>query len=332
MRDVVTGGLGYVGSAVSCAFLEAGSQVLSIDDLSRGSKESPRRLGYANLPLSIQSERTLGAMEDFQPDLVVHCAGSVMVDEGEQKRAEYFVNNVVNHMHFLAHLLRAGVKALIYSSTAAVYRWTETPLTEDSQTTPENWYGWTKLMAECALKNWAKATGATVVIFRFFNVVGSAWGILDNGGTEHVLPRLMKCAATGKAFTLHGNDHPTRDGSPLRDFVSLYDISRAHVAAAKRLRRGDLAGIEVMNLGTGQGTTVLELVRVVERVTGAPITVRIGRRRTGDPPVLVCANRRAKELLDWHPTVGLEPIVQGLWSLMSGLEGSRDLSERTLHR
>jgi UDP-glucose 4-epimerase len=331
VRALVTGGLGYVGAAVSTALTRSGHSVISIDDLSRASIQDPTVLGYTNLPISIQSKEAYAALEELKPDVIVHCAALAMVEEGERRQADYFVNNVLNHRQFVAYAVRSGVHKLIYSGTAAVYNPSSEQTAEDWTLRPISWYGWTKMMAEDVLKSYAAAGALDVVIFRYFSVVGSAWGILANRSyDEHAVTRLLRCAQTGEVFILNGVDHATRDGSPLRDFVGLRDLARAHVLAAEKLV-GELDGLVTLNLGTGRGVSILELAAIVERVSGRKIRIQTGPRRVGDPSVMLCGNRRARALLGWHPEYSLESEIEDLWRLRRG-GGVRDIPECAMHR
>lgn len=319
MRAAVTGGLGYVGGSICCSFKRAGWEVLSIDNLSTSSVSDSRILGYENVSCGMENPRVAEVLADWKPDVILHCAASSMIEEGERCKKEYFLNNVVNHGRFLASVLDAGATRLIYSGTAGVYDAPDGPTNEHSQLAPATWYSRTKMLAEDMVSSLANAGLLSVAIFRYFSVAGVAWGVYEQRPyDEHVITRLIKCAITGDKFMLNGSDHPTKDGSPVRDFVSAKDIARAHVRAAERMIQGNLPTSVVINLGTGTGTTILELVQAVEAVTGRKITVETGPRRPREPSIMLCDYAKAKRLLDWSPEHELKEELRELWELRMG--------------
>lgn len=305
-----------MGAAVCCAFNHAGWQVLSVDSQQAASVSNSRSLGYVNVQCAVEDQRLEGVLEDWGPDVVVHCAASTMIEEGEHRKREYFVNNVVNHGRFLGSLLRAGPSTLIYSGTAGVYAPCNCPVSENSPRGPVTWYSYTKMLAEDMIAALAAGGLLSALIFRYFSVTGTGWGVYEKRPyDEHVITRLLKSARTGETFVLNGEDHPTRDGSPVRDFVSVKDVARAHVTAAERIVGGRLPALTTVNLGTGKGTTILELVRAVEAATGQTITVARGPRRPREPSVMLCNNAEARRLLDWVPTRELEEELRDLWAV-----------------
>jgi UDP-glucose 4-epimerase len=239
-----------------------------------------------------------------------------MIEEGENRKADYFINNVVNHGRLLASALSAGVRNLIYSGTAGVYAPSSLPVSEGCRRSPATWYGQTKMLAEDMLYALAKAGLLRAVVFRYFSVAGAGWGVYEKRDyDEHVIIRLMRSALTGDRFVLNGSDHPTRDGSPIRDFVSVKDVATAHVAAAERMLGESLPAFTVVNLGTGKGTTILELVHLVEAVTGRTISVEPGPPRPAEPSVMLCDYSEAERLLNWSPRRELQGTLRELWEL-----------------
>ncbi len=296
---------------------------MSIDSQCRPSVQDSHVLGYENVRCGVEDVLIEHLLANWRPDVVVHCAASTMIEEGESRKEDYFLNNVVNHGRFLASVLRSRVPRLIYSGTAGVYAPSNHPVSERSPRDPVTWYSHTKMLAEemVAALTWAGLL--STVVFRYFSVTGPAWGVYEKREyDEHVITRLLKSAMRGEKFTLNGSDHPTRDGSPVRDFVSAKDVARAHVTAAERMIGGRLPTSAVINLGTGTGTTILELVRLVEVVTGRTITVEKGPKRPREPSVMLCDDAEAKRLLDWSAEHALEEELRELWELRTRGEGA----------
>jgi len=305
MRVVVTGGAGYVGSVSVEALVAAGHEVVVVDDLSTG--RSSADLAGARLVQGTYTDR--GAMtrllDEARAEAVLHCAARSLVGESVTNPARYYEENVAGGIALLDAMRAAGVARLVISSTAAVYGIPATvPIAETAPLQPINPYGETKRTLETAAAWYGAAYGLRSVSLRYFNVAGAS----DRNGERHdpethLIPNALTAVAGGPPLRLFGDDYPTPDGTPIRDYLHVLDLADAHVAAleatAEENPGTDIA--LVCNLGSGRGASVREVLAAVERVTGKPVPHAIEARRAGDPPSLVAAIDRAAELLDWRP-------------------------------
>ncbi len=311
MRILVTGGAGYVGCATVETLLAAGHAVVVLDSLvtsSRGRLPAEARLvegSVADRPAVaelLRSERI---------EAVLHCAARSLVGESMRDPGLYLRENVAGGIALLDALADAGVDRFVFSSSAAVYGVPErTPIDEETPAAPINPYGASKLALETALRAWG-ARGLRAISLRYFNVAGASERSGEAHDPEtHLIPNLLAAARTGEPVTLFGDDFPTPDGTPVRDYIHVLDLADAHLAALERTE-GIPAGLTVCNLGTGHGFSVKEVLAAAEAVTGRPIPRTVGPRRAGDPPVLVAANERARTLLGWTPRRSTLPEMIG---------------------
>jgi UDP-glucose 4-epimerase len=315
MRVLVTGGAGYIGSVSVEALLDAGHHVEILDDLSTGHRGAVpdgtplHTVSYADTPAV---ERIL---RDAAVDAVLHCGARSLVGESVADPARYYRQNVAGGVALLDAMRAASVGRLVFSSSAAVYGIPDAmPITEDTPLRPINPYGETKRTFEGALAFYAPAYGLRSVSLRYFNAAGASRrnGELHDPET-HLIPNVLRAAERGEPVTLFGDDYPTPDGTPVRDYIHVEDLARAHLAALEATERMD--GARTINLGTGTGFSVREVVAAACRVVGAEIPVRMGPRRAGDPPVLVAAADRALAELDWRPEHStLEEMIGSAWS------------------
>ncbi len=298
MRVLATGGAGYVGSHCVRALRRAGHEVEILDDLSRGHRAFAEVL---KTPLHVADLRDLAATEAVLRrgwDAVMHFAALALVPESVASPAPYWDVNLHGGVNLLAAMRRTGVRRLVVSSTAAVYgEPLIVPTPEDVPRAPVNPYGATKLAFEYALQAEANATGLRYLALRYFNAAGAS----DEGDLgerhdpeTHLIPNLIRAAKKKEPFLVHGRDHPTRDGSCLRDFIHVEDLARAHVLALENLDRTEE---RALNLGTGTGDTVLDVVRAAEEVLGTKIALEPRPRRPGDPASLVADPARAAKVL-----------------------------------
>jgi UDP-glucose 4-epimerase len=248
---------------------------------------------------------------------VLHCGARSLVGQSVADPALYYHENVVGGIGLLDAMRDARVDRLVFSSTAAVYGAPESiPVREDDPTRPMNPYGETKLAIERAMR-WYSVYGLRTVSLRYFNVAGAS----DLHGEEHspethLIPNILAAALTGQPVTLFGKDYPTSDGTNIRDYIHVLDLADAHVAALERTGASE-PGFEAINLGSGGGFSVMDVLRAAESVVGHPIPHSFGPRRAGDPPVLVASNQRAAELLGWRPARGsLDEMIGSAWTLM----------------
>ncbi len=314
MRVLVTGGAGYIGSVTAQTLAARGHEVEILDDFSTGHRA-------AVLPGAILHEGGLldGALlaEVFARsfDAVVHFAAHSLICESVAEPLRFYRNNVAGSASLLQAVADAGVPRFIFSSSASVYGEPDVALIpEDAPTVPVNPYGRTKLAMEWMLGDAAAATGLSAVALRYFNACGATPELGEDHTPEtHLIPRLMRSLQDpGIDFAILGDDYPTPDGTCVRDYIHVADLAEAHVLA---LEWADSPGLTAMNLGTETGHSVREVVAAVARVTGRELAPVVAPRRPGDPPRLVAAAARARELLGWWPAHSdLDTVVRDAWT------------------
>lgn len=303
MRTVlVTGGAGYVGSHACKAFARAGWQVVALDNLSRGWPEAVR-WGPLVVGDIADAACVQAALDQYRPDVVAHFAAYAYVGESVEQPDIYYRNNSVGTLNLLDVLRGSPCRRVIFSSTCASYGHpVRLPIDETHPQAPINPYGWSKFIIERMLEDYAVAYGLTSTSLRYFNAAGCdpEGEIGERHEPEtHAIPLAIAAAVQGGVFRVNGTDFDTRDGSAVRDYIHVSDLADAHVLAAERLL--STQGAQVFNLGTGTGTSVLELVAAVERATGGRLHVEYGPRRPGDPATLVAAADKARQELGWKP-------------------------------
>jgi UDP-glucose 4-epimerase len=310
---LVTGGAGYIGSVTAAALLEAGHSVTILDSLVTGHRQAvPRGARFVRGDIAdakLVERICLGGV-----DLAMHFAAFIEVGESVRSPGKYYGNNVAKTVAFLDALVRSGVEKVVFSSSAAVYGEPERlPLTEEARLSPLSPYGRGKMMVEAIMEDYGGACGLRHASLRYFNAGGAAGGLGEDHDPEsHLIPRILAAQATGEPLQVYGGDYPTRDGSCVRDYIHVADLAAAHVLAAGYLAGGGSS--EKFNLGTGTGFTVLEVVRSVEKVTGAAVPYVIAGRRPGDPPTLVASAEKARRILGWTTSLlPLEEIVRSAW-------------------
>lgn len=304
MSTLVTGGAGYIGSHVAWALLEAGRDVLIVDNLSTGSlAAAPSAAEFHEFDLA-DEQRLEALFARGGIDSVIHMAGSIVVPDSVANPLAYYANNTGNSITLFRAAQRHDVKRFVFSSTAAVYApTTSAKIKETDAVGPVSPYGLSKLMVEQVLADSAAAYPLTYTALRYFNVAGAD----PKGRTGQSTPNathLMKVAAQAALgrrpeLTIFGNDYQTPDGTCIRDFIHVSDLADAHIAALKYLEAGRPS--EILNVGYGRGASVLEVVAAVERVTGRVLPTKFGARRPGDAPMTVADSSRIRELLDWRP-------------------------------
>jgi UDP-glucose 4-epimerase len=320
MRILVTGGAGYVGSVSVEALVAAGHNVVVLDDLSTGhdwADLAGARLVRGSYGDHASVTRTLG---EERIEAVLHCAARSLVGESVADPAGYYRSNVAGGIALLEAMRESGVRRLVISSTAAVYGSPEsTPIREDAPLRPINPYGETKRTLETAAAWYGAAYGLRSVSLRYFNVAGAS---ARNGEVHrpetHLIPNVLAAAAgDGRPVTLFGDDYPTPDGTPIRDYLHVEDLADAHLAALAATEPGDARTDAALacNLGSGRGFSVREVLAASEGVVGRPIPQAMGPRRAGDPPVLVAAIDRARDVLGWTPRRStLEAMIGSAWA------------------
>ncbi len=318
LRIVVTGGAGYVGSVTVERLVAAGHEVITLDDLSTGHRDAV--VDGARLVVgSYTDEPSLTTLfATIRPDAILHCAARSLVGESITDPARYYRANVAGGVALLEAARAAGVRRLVFSSSAAVYGTPdETPITEDSPTRPINPYGETKRTFETAMAWYSRAYGFRTVALRYFNVAGASErnGEVHDPET-HLIPNVLRAAEGRGEITVFGDDYPTPDGTCIRDYIHAEDLADAHLAAIEATAPGDerTDAPLVCNLGTASGFSVREVLAAAERVVGAQIPTAIGPRRAGDPPVLVASNDRARDVLGWTPRrSSLDEMIDSAW-------------------
>jgi UDP-glucose 4-epimerase len=313
-RVLVTGGAGYVGSVCSRQLLNSGHEVVIIDDLSTGHPEAvPFGAEFHEIDCGDRAA-VARVLRRRQIDAIFHFAAKALVPESVSNPGLFFDVNVASGIALLETLRDFGVRRFVFSSSAAVYGNPESvPIREADPKQPVNSYGETKLMFEGILRWYASAYGWTVAAFRYFNASGATEEAGENHQPEtHVIPLLLEVAAGERGcFEIFGDDYPTPDGSCLRDYVHVSDIAGAHLLA---LNIPQSAGMHAYNIGTGTAYSVREVIRMVERVTGQEIPVRIAPRRAGDPARLCASPQKLISELAWKPeSSDLRTIVRSAW-------------------
>ena len=315
-RILVTGGAGYIGSNTTLQLLDAGYDVVVVDNLARGHREAvdPARLRVLDL---LDTQGLVAVMNEKPCQAVIHFAAFIAVGESMKVPEIYFHNNVAGSLSLLTAMLRAGIKNIVFSSTAAVYGMpARVPISETEPSAPVNAYGESKVMVETLLHWFDRIHHLRSVCLRYFNASGA--DPLGRAGEDHepethLIPLLFQAIKTGSPITLFGNDYPTPDGTCIRDYIHVTDLARAHIAAVEWLVKGGES--KKYNVGTGQGYSVNEVLQAVEEVTGKKVPFEFGPRREGDPPQLVADSARLQNELNWKPVHSdLKEIVKTAWA------------------
>lgn len=314
-KILVTGGAGYIGSHTVLRLLERGYQVSVVDNLARGFRHNVLEgVEFHQLDLS-ETDRLAGVLGGH--DAVIHFAAWALVGESMTRPEMYFGNNVGGSLSLMTAMLRAGVRNLVFSSTAAVYGIPgESPILESFPEAPVNPYGESKRMVETMLQWFDRIHGLRSASLRYFNAAGAdPQGRLgeEHDPETHLIPLLLRAVLAGKPATIFGDDYDTPDGTCIRDYIHVNDLAEAHILALEWLAGGGETGR--YNVGTGRGHSVREVLAAVEKVTGKPVPHSVGPRRAGDPPVLVANADNLRRTLGWAPEyTGLDGIVETAWT------------------
>ncbi|MER7536113.1 UDP-glucose 4-epimerase GalE [Streptomyces sp. NPDC097704] len=310
-KYLVTGGAGYVGSVVAAHLLERGHRVTVLDDLSTGFAEAVPE-GAEFIEGRVQDA---GRWLDPTYDGVLHFAAFSQVGESVAKPEKYWENNVGGTMALLAAMRSAGVRRLVFSSTAATYGEPETvPITETAPTAPTSPYGASKLAVDHMIGGECAAHGLAAVSLRYFNVAGAYGALGERHAPEsHLIPLVLQVAlGRREAVSVYGEDYPTPDGTCVRDYIHVADLAEAHLLALDAMTAGEHL---ICNLGNGNGFSVREVVETVRKVTGHPVPEITAPRRPGDPAVLVASAEAARERLGWTPSrPDLADVVADAWA------------------
>lgn len=313
MKVLVTGGAGYIGSAVVERLLKQGHEPVVYDNLSKGHSAAvaPEAV-FIQADLQ-DSDLLIRSLEGHNIEAVIHMAADSLVGESVSDPLKYFKNNTCGTASLLGAMLKVGVKKIVLSSTAAVYGSPETmPITEETPQNPTNPYGESKLMIERMLRWCDEAYGLRYVSLRYFNAAGATERCGEDHDPEtHLIPNVLKVAA-GKAehVNVFGEDYPTPDGTCMRDYVHVIDLADAHILALNVMERRS----EIYNLGYGSGYSVAEVVEMARQVTGRRISTEAAPRRAGDPPVLIASPDKIMRDLGWNPRHSeLDRIIESAW-------------------
>ena len=315
MPILVTGGAGYIGSVTAELLRAKGEKIVVLDDLARGHRGAldpsvpfyEGNVGDRELLARITAQHSI--------ESCVHFAALAYVGESVLEPAKYFENNVEQGIVFLGHLLNAGVRRVVFSSTCASYgEPKQMPISEDCPQWPVNPYGWSKVFLERLLDSYDRAYGMKFVALRYFNAAGATERLGELHEPEsHLIPNVLAAAAgDAPVVTVFGDKYSTPDGTAIRDYVHVSDLADAHVRSLDYLRRG--GNSEFLNLGTGHGYSVLEVVEAARHATGRKIAIRMESPRAGDPPRLVADAAKAKKILGWEPVKSdLRSIISSAW-------------------
>ena len=315
-KILVTGGAGYIGSHTVNLLLKEDFEVVVFDNLSTGRKEA---VGDAKLVVGDLADKDalekLFKKEKF--DAIIHFAASIEVEESVANPAKYYQNNVANGLNLLDAMVANGVNRIVFSSSAAVYGEPEkNPIDEDSVCEPTNPYGETKLAFERILKWYGLAYGIHSISLRYFNAAGSmpeaGLGYDRSLKHTHLIPRVLD-AALGKTAEINvfGKDYDTSDGTCVRDYIHVLDLADAHIRALAKLQK--TPGANVYNVGTGLGSSVLEIIDATVEITGRMIPMKITDRRPGDPAKLVANSKKLQKEFGWKPRHDLKSIIESSW-------------------
>jgi len=316
MRVLLTGGAGYIGSHAAKALAEAGHEIVVLDNFSAGHRWAVKWGPCVEGDLADPALVT-AALKTYGIDAVMHFAASIQVGESVRDPKKYFWNNVVNTLRLLDAMIETGVPHIVFSSSAAIYGHPEkVPIPEEHPTRPVNPYGETKLMMERALQWYGAAYGLRWTALRYFNAAGAdPDGELgeEHDPESHLIPLVIRTALGRTPYVeVYGTDYATADGTAIRDYIHVVDLAEAHAKALEYLARGGES--MALNLGTGQGHTVREVIAAVGKIAGGNVPTRDAPRRAGDPPALVADPTKAMSVLNWKPKFsGLDQIVESAW-------------------
>lgn len=316
MKILVTGGAGYIGSHFVKLLIDNNHETIVIDNLIRGHKEAVPK----NVPLEVidllDYSSLSNVIKKYKPNAVVHFAAFAYVGESVENPQLYYLNNVVGSFNLIKAAVESEIKKFVFSSTCSIYgNPLMIPISEKESSKPINPYANTKLMIETILKDFDTAYGLKYVALRYFNAAGAdpngEIGESHNPET-HLIPLVLYTALKKREKVLvFGNDYDTQDGTCIRDYIHVIDLADAHLKALEYLEKENQS--TVINLGTGKGNSVLEIIKKAEKVSGKEIPYEIVGRRPGDPAILVADNKKAKEILNWSPKFSIEEILESAW-------------------
>jgi UDP-glucose-4-epimerase GalE len=326
-KVLVAGGAGYIGSHTVRHLVREGFEVVVLDNLSEGHREALVDPEVAFVEGGIGDRELLrGLFSEHAPAAVIHFAAHAYVGESVERPLKYYRNNVAEPLVMLDVMRETACRHLVFSSTCATYGEPEkVPITEDHPQRPINPYGRSKLMFERVLADCGSAWGLHSVCLRYFNACGCALdGLIgeDHDPEPHLIPRILM-TLTGELdeIEVFGTDYPTPDGTCIRDYIHVDDLAVAHGLAVRYLETGGAS--QAINLGTGTGTSVQEIIDAAERVSGRKVPVKFGPRRPGDPARLIADPSKARDVLGWTAGHGIDAVMESAWKWMSSPGGGR---------
>ena len=319
MSVLVTGGAGYIGSHVARLLTEAGTEAIVVDDLSTG-KES-RVSGLQSYRIDLAEASEVGALEALMRKhnvvSVIHLAALKQVGQSVENPEEYFNKNLGGQANLLLAMRGAGVDKLVFSSSAAAYGVPDVDLvSEDEATSPINPYGQTKLIGEWMAANAETAWGLRYVSLRYFNVAGAGWDDLADTEVLNLIPIVFEAIKNKSKPKVYGSDYNTPDGSCIRDYVHVLDLAQAHIQALDYLEASNRE-FNTFNVGTGQGSSVLDVIKQIQQTTGIDFAYEVVSRRAGDPARLIADASRIEKAMGWKAKNSLVEIIESAWKALS---------------
>ena len=317
MNILVTGGAGYIGSHTVKLLNEQNYDVIVFDNLSRGHIESlSEKVKFENVNL-LDYEKTKQVIKNYNIDAVIHFAAFAYVGESVERPDLYYTNNIIGSLNLVNLLKENGIKKIVFSSTCSLYgNPKKIPISENKKENPINPYAKTKYMIENILKDFDHSFNIKFVSLRYFNAAGADFSgnIGESHNPEtHLIPLVLQTALGRRdKIIIFGDDYKTPDGTCVRDYIHVNDLAEAHIKALVYLNENHLSNI--INLGTGKGYSVKEIINIAKDITQLNIKSRISKRRPGDPAILIADNKKAKKILNWQPKYDLYNIIKSAWN------------------
>lgn len=316
MKTLITGGAGYIGAHIAKCFLDAGHEVVVLDDLSNSDLRRVNYLGVDFVEGSVtDAEKLDSAMNSV--DLVIHCAGLKSVEESEKFPEKYHLVNYVGTQTLLNAMNKAGIRNLIFASTAAVYGNSVTsPISESSNPIPVSVYGKTKLDAEALISEYVNMGEVKAISLRFFNAVGAIEPELGDSSRDNLFPKVFSSIERNLPPEIFGDDYPTPDGTCIRDYIHVQDIAEAHLLMSEYILETN--NHEIFNLGTGTGYSVKEIIAGIEKISGFYLNPVVKSRRAGDLDVAFADVSKVSNLTGWKTKYNLDEMIESAWKAWGG--------------